>query len=184
MPNYRRYHSRSNCHFFTLVSYQRKPFFIQPEFRTIFHNSIKQIQQKHPFEIDAMVLLPDHLHCILTFPDNDTDYSRRWSMIKRFVTQSFTNDENTVGCAMRNNSRIKRGESNIWQRRFWEHEIRDQQDHEKHLDYCYRNPVKHGLVQQVRDWPYSTFHRDVKNGLYPLNWCGDTSIFKDIDFGE
>jgi putative transposase len=106
------------------------------------------------------VLLPDHLHCLWTLPDGDADFSRRWSVIKRLTTQA---------CG-----------SPIWQPRFWEHAIRDERDLHRHLDYVHGNPVKHGLVQRAADWPYSSFHRYLRNGAYPEDWY-DAGPDMDLD---
>lgn len=169
MPNYRRVYQQNGYYFFTVVSYQRQPVFIRQEFRKALRTAILKTQKQYPFENVAMVLLPDHLHCIWRVPEGDVNYSRRWSLIKRQVSQHLSGHfEGVVSC-----SRGKRRESLIWQRRFWEHQILDEEDLQAHLDYCYWNPVKHGLVSRVSDWLYSTFHRDVRRGLYPLDWGGD-----------
>jgi len=116
------------------------------------------------------VLLPDHLHCIWTLPEDDADFGKRWAMIKRFVTKrcgpSLLCDE------WLNDSKQRRKESPLWQRRYWEHMIRNETDFKWHMDYLHYNPVKHGLASCVQDWPYSTFHRCVKDGIYPEDWGG------------
>ncbi len=127
-------------------------------------------------------MLPDHLHCIWTLTPGDAGFSARWAMIKRHVSKA-------CGSRFHNNnpknaSRIKRKEIDFWQRRFWEHQIRDERDYEKHMDYLHYNPLKHGLVKQVNDWPHSTFHRYVKQGVYGENWGGDYSVTEDGSFGE
>lgn len=107
----------------------------------------------HPFEINAWVVLPDHMHCIWTLPEGDCDYGLRWRLIKaRFSRQ--------MPPGARRPSHVARREHGIWQRRFWEHHIRDEADYMAHLAYCWNNPVKHGLVEHPRDWPYSSYHRD------------------------
>jgi putative transposase len=116
--------------------------------------------------------MPDHLHCIWTLPTGDSDYSARWSLIKRSVAR-FSADV-TLDPALRNPSHRKRRESTIWQRRFWEHLIRDDVDFARHLDYIHYNPVKHGHVTRATDWPYSTIHRYVREGVYPIDWGGGT----------
>jgi putative transposase len=127
--------------------------------------------------------LPDHLHTIWTLPENDDNFGSRWAVIKRTVSRigdSLGGNEESI-----NGSHGKRGERRVWQRRFWEHLIRDELDLQRHLDYLHWNPVKHGFVKSAKDWPYSTFHRFVNQGLYPPDWGGinedDTA---KINFGE
>jgi putative transposase len=127
-----------------------------------------------PFAVDAWVLLPDHMHCIWTLSEGDNDYSTRWAEIKRDVSSACRDrlhDPRLLTRAGR-----QRNESTIWQRRFWEHQIRDEFDLEKHVDYIHFNPVKHGQVQEVGAWPYSTFHRYVRAGIYSDDWAGTPEI--------
>lgn len=126
------------------------------------------------------VVTRDHLHCIWTLPPDDADFSIRWAIIKRFVTKQCP----TLRCdAWMSPSKLKRKESTIWQRRFWEHQIRDERDYQKHMDYIHYNPVKHGLVNKVADWPYSTFHRYVRLGVYEADWA--STVESDLEyFGE
>ena len=119
-------------------------------------------KRKKPFLIQAWVILPEHMHCIWTLPEGDSDYSGRWRDIKK----TFSRD-----LAIRQ----------VWQPRFWEHAIRNEDDYRRHVDYVYINPVKHGYVKNVIDWPYSTFHRDVRARLYPPDWAGNVA---DFDAGE
>jgi putative transposase len=128
--------------------------------------AIRSTRQRHPFGIDAIVVLPDHLHIVMSLPDGDADFSTRWSLIKREFTRAVV----AAGLPL---PRHANGESALWQRRFWEHTIRDDRDFERHVDYIHYNPVKHGLVGRVRDWPHSSFHRYVRLGLVPQDWGGD-----------
>jgi putative transposase len=112
------------------------------------------------------VVLPEHLHCIIELPAVDADFATRWRLIKTGFSKAIPNTER------RSAVRLNRGERGIWQRRFWEHLIRDEADYQAHMDYLHFNPVKHGHVVRVRDWPYSTFHRLVAKGVYPLDWAG------------
>lgn len=118
----------------------------------------------------AVVVLPDHLHCIWTLPEGDADYSIRWSLIKATFSRSLARGER------RSVSRMKRGERGIWQRRFWEHCLRDENYYVRHVDYIHWNPVKHGHVQHVTEWAYSSFHRYVARGVYALDWGGGKGI--------
>jgi len=124
-------------------------------------------RERHPFRIDALVVLPDHIHAIWTLPPGDADFSTRWRLIKIEFSKAIPRTERL------NKARRARGERGIWQRRFWEHLIRNEEDYRCHVDYCYINPVKHGLVRRVCDWPFSSFHRDVAAGLFPQDWAGD-----------
>ena len=117
---------------------------------------IRHIKQQHPFEIIAMVVMPDHLHAIWQLPPGDSNYPMRWSLIKAGFSRSLAKTERI------RESRLRKRERGIWQRRYWEHLIRDQEDFNHHLDYIHINPVKHGLVTAPKDWPYSTFHRWVQ----------------------
>ena len=123
----------------------------------------------------ALVVLPDHIHAIWQLPDGDSDFSTRWRLIKSRFARSLPKTERLSP------RRIEKSERGIWQRRFWEHHIRDDRDHAEHLEYCYYNPFKHGLVARVRDWPHSTYHRDVRIGhIEPDFEIGDWNY----DFGE
>ena len=124
--------------------------------------------QKHPFTTDAICLLPDHIHCIWTLPEGDVDYSLRWKEIKRRFSHRFRNISEVLD--MPNQSRQKKLELTIWQRRFWEHTIRDETDLENHLHYIHYNPVKHGLVSKQGHWEWSSFRRYVRMGLYEPDW--------------
>ncbi len=142
-------------------------------------NVMKKVKTSHPFHIDAVVIMPDHLHAMWTLPEGDANYPMRWSLIKAGFSRCIPKDER------RNPSRIAKGERGIWQRRYWEHMIRDEDDFNRHMNYIHFNPVKHGLVTRVKDWPHSTFHRCVRDGLYPPDWGGDgVDDTNDGDYGE
>ena len=125
---------------------------------------VAQTRAERPFGIDAWVVLPDHLHCIWRLPDGDTDYSARWGAIKARFTRAVREvDGRKVGWnpTLRSASKLTKGDAGLWQRRFWEHHIRDVADMAAHLRYCWWNPVKHGFVTRPEDWPYSSYHRDM-----------------------
>ena len=136
--------------------------------------AVKQVQHRHPFIIHGWVVLPEHLHCVLELPAVDGDFAVRWRLIKGHFSRSIPPGEYI------NPSRKRRGERGIWQRRYWEHRIRDARDYRTHMDYLHFNPVKHGLVTQVRDWPYSTFHRLVAMGIYAEDWGGGNDVWGDL----
>jgi putative transposase len=169
MPDYLRSRTGSTF-FFTVVSFDRRPILCETPIRDALRAAILNVRTSRPFSIDGWVLLPDHLHCIWTLPEGEGDFSTRWSQIKRSVSRSCPDIALDPGC--RRASARKRRESTIWQRRFWEHKIRDEVDFERHLDYIHFNPVRHGYVDRAIDWPHSTFHRYVRNGVYPADWGG------------
>ena len=174
MSTYRRARIAGGTYFFTVVTHRRRPVFSMAEARTMLRSAIHEVRGLHPFVIDAWVLLPDHLHCIWTLPPGDMDYSIRWGKIKAGFSRRASDllyDESLLG-----SSRKKKRESSVWQRRFWEHTIGDERDLRRHMDYIHYNPVKHGLVENVRDWPYSTFHRLVQQGIYSQKWGADTVL--------
>ncbi len=166
MPNYRR-PQNGNVFFFTVVTYQRLPFLCLPECRKIFREVILNIRERYPFIITAWVLLPEHTHCLWELPDDDINFSRRWSLIKKDFTKRAGE---LVRTAHPTESRLNRREGTIWQRRFWEHKIRDENDLKTHCDYIHYNPVKHGLVARPAQWEFSTFHDYVTQGVYPDDW--------------
>ena len=171
MSRYRRSLAEGATYFFTVNTYRRKKLLTHPDVRTTLHEAIERVREQMPFTIDAWVLLPDHLHAIWTLPKDDAAYGKRWGMIKAQVSRGCAHL--TDGNTTRSASRIERHERDFWQRRFWEHQIRDERDFERHADYVHYNPLKHGLVTQVSQWPYSTFHRYVKNGVVPQDWGVD-----------
>lgn len=129
--------------------------------------SVRKVRQAHPFEIIAWVVLPDHMHAVWTLPADDADFSKRWNQIKGTFSRSLPKGEALSA------SRAGRRERGIWQRRFWEHLIRGEDDLARHVDYVHYNPVKHGYVKQAGEWPYSSFHRFVRRGWLPEDWgCG------------
>jgi putative transposase len=169
MSRYRRLRALGGCFFFTVVTERRRRFLTQEAPRRWLREAIAETRAEHPFAIDAWVLLPDHLHCIWTLPESDADFSTRWGLIKRRFSlraKALLQRDDWVSPSKR-----KHREATIWQRRFWEHCIRDDRDYEAHMDYIHFNPVKHGLVERVSDWPFSTFHRHVAAGTYPPDWA-------------
>lgn len=166
MSDYRRARDAGACYFFTLVTHRRQPLLTQSSLRQALREAIVKVRRAHPFLIHGWVLLPDHLHCLWQLPEGDADFGLRWSLIKRLTSQAFPSE------AAISLSRSLRRESGLWQRRFWEHRIRDDQDYRRHLDYLHWNPVRHGLVEQVGDWPWSSYHRLVREGVYPADWGG------------
>ncbi len=139
-------------------------------------DAVARTRRDYPFAIDAFVVLPDHIHAVWTLPPDDADFSIRWWLIKTRFTKALPKQERLSAV------RQRRAERGIWQRRFWEHLIRDEADYARHIDYCMINPVKHKLVSRVQDWPYSSFHRDVRRGVYPQDWAGDADV--EGKFGE
>jgi putative transposase len=166
MPNYRRIIAPGATFFFTVNCASRDGNRILVDHIELLRASFRVVKQRHPFEIDAMVVLPEHLHCIWTLPPGDADYATRWGLIKAGFSRALPPVEG------RSKSREKRGERGLWQRRYWEHMIRDDGDYARHLDYIHWNPVKHGWVEKVADWPYSSFHRYVLQGILPADWAG------------
>lgn len=177
MPRYRRAHIPGGTYFFTVVTLARQPILLEPEIRAALREAVILTSARYPFHIDAWVLLPEHLHCIWTLPEGDDRYGMRWSLIKRHVTQAAKLPGNGT------RSRVTRREGNLWQRRYWEHVIRDEHDFERHVDYIHWNPVKHGLVQTALEWPYSTFHRYVRQGVYAPDW-GTFIDYPNESFGD
>lgn len=171
MSDYRRYYVEGGTYFFTVVTHHRRPIFSADFCRRSLHQAIEKVRNQWPWEIVAIILLPDHLHTIWTLPQSDCNYSLRWQKIKEYFSKTYiVQCGNTV---MESASRVKKGETEIWQRRFWEHTCRDEEDLKRCLDYIHWNPVKHGLVSRVVDYPWSTFHRYVKLGEYEDNWGGE-----------
>ena len=135
------------------------------------------VKREMPFDLVAMVVMPDHLHCVWSLLNGDADYPTRWKKIKAAFSRGLPKVE------QRSASRIAKGERGIWQRRYWEHTLRDENDLRRHVDYIHFNPVKHGFVKNVIDWQHSTFHRYVRHGVYPEDWAGG-SVELMGDFGE
>jgi putative transposase len=165
MPNYRRNFVSGGTYFFTVTLLERKRDLLVAEIDTLRH-AVRRVKRLYPFEIIAWVVLPDHLHCIWTLPEGDADYPTRWRLIKLLFVKGLPKTERL--------SRVRksRNERGVWHRRYWEHTIRDERDLENHVDYIHLNPLKHGYVKQVSDWPYSTFHRYVSTGILSADWCG------------
>ena len=184
MATFRRSVVPGATYFFTLNTCQRRKVLTEPPFYSALKQALRQVKAEHPFTIEAFVLLPDHLHCIWTLPPDDGNYALRWNLIKRRVSQATRNDTTPLLSA----SRIKRKELGLWQRRFWEHQIRDDSDFAHHMNYIHWNPMKHGYVSRVADWPYSSFHRYVRAGVYDKDWAGTIDHAHDhrhaSDFGE
>jgi putative transposase len=167
MPNYRRARE-ATTYFFTVVTENRAKILLEPHARNALRNAMLECQNSYPFTTEAIALLPDHIHTIWTLPDTDTDYSRRWSFIKRRFTQMYLE---TGGLEQDiRKSKQKRRERGIWQRRFWEHEIKNDLEFERYTDYIHFNPVKHGLARCSSEYPHTTFHQFVGRGIYPNNW--------------
>ncbi len=168
MSDYRRRYVPGGTYFFTVVTNQRRQLFgVERNFRLL-GDKMRAVCCELPFQTVAAVLMPDHLHVLWTLPRGDTDYSTRWQRIKREFTYAYLAAGGRECCVSLSNRRHRnRG---VWQRRFWEHTLRDESEFIDFCDYIHFNPVKHGYVRRVADWPYSTFHRFVAAGEYAANW--------------
>lgn len=166
MSDYRRLYEPGGIYFFTLVTSGRRPFLCEEKTLIRLKKALHYTKKKYPFRIIGLVILPDHIHCIWQLPVGDSDFSTRWSMVKRYFSIGIKSDVN------------HRREKDIWQRRFWEHLIKDEGDLERCLEYIHYNPVKHGYVNKPYDWVYGTFKRDAEKGLYEIDWCSDAEPTK------
>jgi putative transposase len=171
MPNYRRPFFPGGMFFFTLVTERRQYLFSNARARRYLRNAISAEQAEHPFELKAIVLLPEHLHCIWQLPERDGDFSRRWSRIKRRFTKLWIGADG--GEVTVSQARQRHRECGVWQKRFWDHCIRSEEDMIHHVNYIHYNPIKHGLVHCPHAWPYSSFHRWVAEGYYREDWLCD-----------
>ena len=158
MSNYRRAYERGGCYFFTVVTYGCRPWLTQPDIYQRLREAFRHVASARPFRVDAIVVLPDHLHCIWQMPETDSDFSTRWRLIKHFVSRS----ANTI--------LSERNEKYLWQRRCWEPQIRDELDWRRHMDYLFFNPMTHGYVSKVGDWKFSSFENAVTKGWYDVSW--------------
>ncbi len=158
---------RGTC-FFTVVTYRRRPIFAHGAARTLLGDSFRECLARQPFQLDAIVSLPDHLHAIWSLPPCDADFSGRWKRIKREFTRAWLAAGGSEAKPTSGKRRERR--RGVWQPRFWEHTIQDDHDFDRHFDYLHDNPKKHGLVERVCDWPYSSFNRWVRAGVYPAGW--------------
>jgi putative transposase len=161
----RRNRVQGGTYFFTVNLYDRRSQLLTGNI-VLLRDAVSKVRAKAPFHIDAWVVLPDHLHSVWTLPEDDLNYLGRWQTIKTAFSKRIPEGE------FRSASRDGKGERGIWQRRFWERRIRDDQDYAAHIDYVHFNPVKLGLVTNPADWRYSSFHRAVAMGLYPADWAG------------
>ncbi|MCA9110668.1 MAG: transposase [Planctomycetaceae bacterium] len=176
MSQYRR-NREGRVYFFTVVTDRRRPLLTSDLGRRALREAISETRLSLPFDITAIVLLPDHLHAVWELPEGDTDYSTRWRLIKTRFTKLWRQHGGVV--TQRSESRRKRGEHSVWQRRFFEHTRRDERDLKRCIDYVHVNPLKHGLVVRVQDWPWSSFHRYVAAGEYPINWGSANEWYGD-----
>jgi putative transposase len=175
MVRYRRSVLPGGTFFFTVTLRDRRSSHLTNHISNL-RNAFRVARQERPFAIDAIVVLPDHLHAIWTLPDGDADFSGRWRRIKSHFSRRVAAVEPSV-------KRRPGGEYELWQPRFWEHTIRDEIDFARHVDYIHYNPVKHGLVSRVCDWAYSSFHVYVRDGILPVDWAGDVAE-SGSSFGE
>jgi putative transposase len=175
MVQYRRNFVPGGTYFFTVTLADRTSSALVRHVDTL-RMAFRITRHERPFTIDAIVILPDHLHAIWTLPSGDADFSGRWRRIKAYFTHRLV----AAGVRVK---RLRSGEYALWQRRFWEHTIRNDIDFESHVNYVHFNPIKHKLVRRVCDWPYSSFHLYVRRGLLSADWAGDVEE-PMMDFGE
>lgn len=169
MVRYRRAEVAGGCYFLTLALQDRRSDLLFKS-AALLRRCLQNTQVRLHFRVPALVVLPDHLHMLMVLPPDDADFSARIRMLKASFVGALRQQ---VGSEVRTNAK---GEANIWQRRFWEHLIRDEQDYCHHVDYIHINPLKHGLVTRVRDWPFSSFHHYVRQGLLPIDWAGGADV--------
>jgi len=169
--DYRRVHQKGGSYFFTVVTHDRKP--LLTAHITRLRHAFRTVRDRYPYNLDAIVVLPDHLHCVWRLPPGDADFSGRWMRIKRLFSTG-------IGASSATPSQVLKREKGIWQRRFWEHCIRDEEDWRRHIDYIHFNPVRHGHALSPAEWPYSSFHRAVAKGWYVADW-GNSGVVAGLD---
>ena len=177
MGNYRRNYVAGGCYFFTVNLLDRRESLLV-DYVHVLRNAVREVKLARPFVIDAWVVLPEHMHAVWTLPDGDSDYSGRWREIKKRFSRCMPKTE------WRSSVRQRKNERGVWQRRFWEHTISSEDDFLNHIYYVHFNPVKHGLVDRVVDWPFSSFHKYVALGVYSAGWCGGNADDQTMNFGE
>jgi putative transposase len=184
MPDYRRWYVPGGTYFFTAVTADRRRTLCEALARNCLHNAIEAIRKKRSMEVVAVSLLPDHIHTIWTLPPNDLAYPIRWKRIKEEFTLAYLASGGTE--APHSDSRLCQGERGVWQRRYWEHMVRDEDDLKRCVDYVHWNPKKHGYAANVCDWAWSSFHRYVEMGEYDHQWGAEdpTPGYNDPEWGE
>ena len=171
MSHYHRVRIPAGLYFFTVVTYHRAPLFTDESRIEILREAFRKVMRHRPFQVDAVVVLPEHLHCIWRMPQGDDDFSSRWREIKKAASREIDTATN------------QRNELMVWQRRFWEHAIRDEADWKKHMDYIHYNPVKHGLVSRPDEWRWSSFRNAVRKGCYDASWgAGEPASIAGMDY--
>ncbi len=163
-----------------VVTHRRKKILCHPDNVSLLRKVFRRVIKKHPFTIDAFVLLPEHLHCVWTLPEGDRDFSKRWRLIKSYFTRKCNNTYKSPPSA----SRQMKKEQAVWERRFWEHLIRDEEDLVKHVEHIHYNPVKHGLVNAPKNWEFSSFHRYVRDGVFDPEWGAGWDVLFDETIGN
>ena len=176
MTHYRRANIAGACYFFTVNLADRRGVLLV-EHVELMRAAFRHVQVRHPYTTEAITILPDHLHAIWTLPPGDADFSMRWRLIKTEFSRRLPAGERRMA------SRISKGERGIWQRRYWEHTLRDENDFERHCNYIHFNPMKHGYVSSASEWPYSSFQRFVRLGVYPRDWATGEEMTGE-NFGE
>ena len=184
MPDYRRWYVSGGTFFFTLVTHHRRPILCTDLARRCLREAIDKVRTDWPYDLVAIVLLPDHLHTVWTLPAGDARYPIRWKRIKEEFTRRYLKGGGSE--VSPGSSRLRRSERGIWQRRYWEHTVRDEADLKRCVDYVHWNPKKHGYVDSVRDWHWSSFHRFVGLGEYTPEWGAEdpTPGYDDPEWGE
>jgi putative transposase len=177
LTSYRRNLVVGGSYFFTVNLAERRRRLLTQHIEAL-RAAFRYARHRHPFTIDAIVVLPDYLHAIWTLPEGEADFAVRWQLIKAGFSRGLPQGEEVSP------SRSRKGERGIWQRRYWEHTLRDEKDFTRHTDYIHFNPVKHGHVGRARDWPYSSFHRLARLGVYPADWAGELDERREGGFGE
>jgi putative transposase len=173
---YRRAFVPGASYFFTLVTEQRRPILASAAAIEVLRGAFRAVCKTRPFEVDAIVVLPDHLHCIMTLPPGDADFATRWRLIKT----RFTKQCDPAFRAEANSARRAKREQAVWQHRYWEHLLRDETDYTRHVEYIHFNPVKHGYAASAIEWPYSSFRQYVAAGIYPADWGQGVMNFEGI----
>jgi putative transposase len=179
MSRYIRSSVAGGAYFFTVTLQDRQARWLTDHADDL-RECVMAVKRRHPFDVDAMAVMPDHLHALWTLPTDDADFAKRWMLIK----QGFTKRLRGLGVLDGKSVHQRRGngEIGLWQRRYWEHQVRDEADYARHVDYIHFNPVKHGLVRRAADWPHSSFHRYVREGRLPADW--GMSATTSGSFGE